>query len=280
MDEHLDIFYSPASDSYLSYDLFVPQLADRASSPPPLICFVHGGAWRSEDKSDHTKLARNLAHRTGYAVAVPNYRLTKPETPIQHPAHSEDILQFLTFIRDWNPPAAASPAYDRDHIYLIGHSCSAHMLTSILLSSPFPSLSPTDEILRSVRGVVFSEGIYDIDALLQSFPSYGEWFIVPTFGDRGSHREVSVSHLSYRAGGTHVRFLIVHSTGDTLVDLVQSQAMYAHLVSLEGGEQAASTKIQKNFDSLDKEHNDILRLDEYVEIVARFLLKQPDVNIV
>jgi len=49
--------------------------------------------------------------------------------------------------------------------------------------------------------------------------------------------------------------------------------MYAHLVSLEGGEQAASTKIQKNFDSLNKEHNDILRLDEYVEIVARFLLE-------
>jgi acetyl esterase/lipase len=40
----------------------------------PVLLFVHGGAWRTGDKAEHSKLAENLA-KQGFTVAVNNYRL-------------------------------------------------------------------------------------------------------------------------------------------------------------------------------------------------------------
>ena len=39
-----------------SLDLYLPSPADGAP-PPPLIVYIHGGAWHSEDKSGHAHLA-------------------------------------------------------------------------------------------------------------------------------------------------------------------------------------------------------------------------------
>ena len=108
----------------------------------------------SEDKSEHAGLARRLAQLTSFAVAVPNYRLTKPETPHRHPAHAEDLLQFLDFVLGWEGPQGVAKPYDASRIYVFGHSCSAHMLTSILLTPPadsFPTLAPSTRLLESVH---------------------------------------------------------------------------------------------------------------------------------
>ena len=67
------------------------------------------------------------------AVAVPNYRLTTPESGLQHPAHAEDLLAFLEFARAWAGPDGDA-AYDPARLYVVGHSCSAHMMASILLA--------------------------------------------------------------------------------------------------------------------------------------------------
>lgn len=58
-------------DKYRSLDLYLPEAADRQT---PLLVFIHGGAWRSEDKQDHASLADQLVQRGRFAVAVPNYR--------------------------------------------------------------------------------------------------------------------------------------------------------------------------------------------------------------
>jgi hypothetical protein len=41
----LDIPYTNDTDPMHTFDLFVPQRT--SETPAPLICFVHGGAWRS-----------------------------------------------------------------------------------------------------------------------------------------------------------------------------------------------------------------------------------------
>ncbi|KAI0006081.1 Alpha/Beta hydrolase protein [Russula compacta] len=288
MSDFLDIPYTAAPlhpHPLRTFDLFVPRQnlgncgvaaaaapATPQPPPPPLICFVHGGAWRSEDKRDHSALARSLAACTSCAVAVPNYRLTGPDDQLRHPAHAHDILQSLTFLLSWpGPQGSQYPPYDPNRIFLIGHSCSAHMLVSILLDSSEPALVPPVALLRAVRGVVFSEGIYDIDTLLRSFPAYRNWFICDAFGDLPTYDRYSVTKMTLREGAKHIYWFIVHSKGDSLVDSLQSQAMYDHLQSIhEWGLQGAS-QVLKSWDDLEDEHNAILQSAKYFKIVENFI---------
>ncbi|KAF9053569.1 alpha/beta-hydrolase [Hymenopellis radicata] len=269
--EHFDIFSnipyaeSPVPNPLLEFDLYVPHSGSTAQLRP-LICFVHGGAWRSEDKSDHAVLAQKLGASTGFAVIVANYRLT-PQAPtaenqLVHPAHAEDVLQLLSFITAWEGP--------RGGIYLMGHSCGAHMLAVILLNSSrvTPSLTPSPHILLSVRGAILSAGIYDIDALLSRFPSYRMWFIENAFGDHDSYEQFSVTSLPAR--NTSIRWLIAHSTDDELVDLPQSETMFRHLRQLYANIPHVDTLVTKTVGSYGQ-HNEMLEAEDYIDVVANFV---------
>lgn len=234
----------------------------------------------SEDKGHYSFLGRSLAAYTSYPVAVPNYRLTQPDNGLQHPAHAQDILQLLSFLLSWSGPQGydqvQAPPYDPNRIYLIGHSCSAHMLASILLDSAEPALVPSAALLRAVRGVVFSEGIYDIDTLLKSFPTYRGWFIRETFGSMPTYDRYSTTRMALRDEAKHIRWMILHSKGDTLVDIIQSQAIYDHLQSLYDGSFQGSGQIAKNWDDLEDDHNAILRSGRYIQIVGDFISSIPN----
>jgi acetyl esterase/lipase len=236
----------------------------------------------SEDKSDYSFLARSLAAYTSCPVAVPNYRLTQSDNGLRHPAHAQDILQLLTFLLSWSGPGPGPqgcqvvPPYDPNRIYLIGHSCSAHMLACILLDSAEPVLVPSVALLRAVRGVVFSEGIYDIDTLLKSFPTYRDWFIRETFGNLPTYDPYSTTKMVLRDEAKHIRWMILHSKGDTLVDILQSQAMYGHLQSLYDGGLQGGGQIAKNWDDLEDDHNAILQSEKYIQIVGDFISSIPN----
>lgn len=70
-----DINYGPepivSRDPQRELDIYY---SSSDSEDQPVILFVHGGAWRTGDKSEHSQLAENLA-RQGFTVAVNNYRL-------------------------------------------------------------------------------------------------------------------------------------------------------------------------------------------------------------
>ncbi|TFK42675.1 Alpha/Beta hydrolase protein [Crucibulum laeve] len=273
MEEIRDIPYvqSPHREPLREFDLYLPSLSgSQHQHVPPLICFVHGGAWRSEDKKDHSDLARKLVSFTNYAVAVPNYRLSQgPENAIRHPAHAEDILSFLNFLMTWIGPSSHPPVYDSRSLILMGHSCSAHMLSSVFLdsSSKFPSLQPTLTLLRAVKAIIMSEGIYDIDLLLSRFPDYRDWFIEGAFGKWDSYATFAAI---YPLRNSDIHWLIIHSKGDTLVDLSQSMAIYNHLRQQYAAK--SDTHVSSNTDSLEEDHNDILNGDEFVKIVGDFVL--------
>jgi hypothetical protein len=225
---------------------------------------------KSEDKKDHAALARSLAAFTSSPVVVPNYRLTAPDNQLQHPAHAQDVLELLTFLLSWSGPHGGR-CYDPNRVFLIGHSCGAHMLACILLDSSDPALVPPVELLRAVRGVVFSEGIYDIDALLRSFPTYRDWFIRDTFGDLSTYDRYSTTKMPLREGSTHIIWIIVHSRGDALVDALQSQEMYHHLQSLHQGGLRETGQVLKNWDDLKGGHSAVLRSGKYIQIVRDFI---------
>ncbi|KAG6818192.1 hypothetical protein H0H87_000097 [Tephrocybe sp. NHM501043] len=275
--EFLDIPYTAdTADRLRQLDVLLPSQPVPAE-PLPLLVFIHGGAWRSDDKHDHRDLARTLATATGYPVAVPNYRLTPKNPPdndlFRHPGHAEDLLDALRFLITWPGPSNVGSLYDPHSLYLMGHSCSAHMLSSIFLasSSVTPSLTPDPSIRQAAKGIVMSEGIYDIDLLIKSFPTYLDWFIRPTFGHLPSYATFSTT--TFPLIDTHIKWLVIHSKGDTLVDLQQSEVIYQHLCSLYGND--AASRVFRSTDRLTGDHNDIFhgqQAQEYVDIVKDFFL--------
>ena len=46
--EHLDVSYLPSAppNTFQTFDIYVPHLLDTPTTPA-LVCFIHGGAWRS-----------------------------------------------------------------------------------------------------------------------------------------------------------------------------------------------------------------------------------------
>jgi hypothetical protein len=150
------------------------------------------------------------------------------------------------------------------------------MLACILLDSAEPALVPSAALLRAVRGVVFSEGIYDTDTLLKSFPTYRDWFIRETFGSLPTYDRYSTTRMALRDGAEHIRWMILHSKGDTLVDILQSQAIYDHLQSLYGGGLEGGGQIAKNWDDLEGDHNAILQSAKYIQIVGDFISSIPN----
>ncbi|KAF9264795.1 alpha/beta-hydrolase [Marasmius fiardii PR-910] len=237
--------------------------------PRPLLCFVHGGAWRSEDKNDHFLLAQNLVASTGCPVAVPNYRLTpksvEARSDFRHPEHAQDILEFLNYILT-GQSTHSTILFDPSRVYLIGHSCSAHMLSAIILDSSHvtPTLTPTQSLLAAVQGVIMSEGIYDIDKLLEHYPQYHEWFIDAAFGRLASYSDLSVT--TYLPRVEHIRWLIIHSKGDTLVDTAQSKTMADHLNASSN-----PSLVSCSLEELEDEHDDVLKSYLYCKLVANFI---------
>ncbi|KAF5357853.1 hypothetical protein D9756_001652 [Leucocoprinus leucothites] len=291
MDIHRNIPYTqgPSPNPFQEFDLYVPP---NEHGLRPLICFVHGGAWRSyanfsssldhqiteystflrEDKEDHAILAERLARYTGFPITVPNYRLTpQDETEdnvLRHPSHAEDILHFLEFLVSWNGPSGCGRVYDSEQMFLMGHSCSAHMLSCILLDSSAvtPSLTPSAALLSAIKGIVLSEGIYDLDLLNAHFPEYLSWFVAPAFGKLDSYAALAVTSYSPRRLGFD--WLLIHSMGDTLVDLPQSEGMVQHLISEYGP--GAGGRISLDT-SLTQDHDDILVTGDFVNLVGRFV---------
>lgn len=221
---------------------------------------------RSEDKRDWKDLALKLFSKTGLAVVVPNYRLTSDSAneSVVHTGHAQDIMQCITFLATPNE----NHRWNHARLFLLGHSCSTHMISSVILKSPHPELQPSADLLSKIHGILFTEGIYDIAILLSRFPKYKDWFIRPAFPESifpdVSAPEVGVSNLQIRDAAQHIQWLILHSTEDELIDADDSQLFAKHLK-----EQGA--QVEFNGESLKGGHNECLSTNKYIHHVLDFI---------
>lgn len=104
----------------------------------PLLVFIHGGYWRSMDRTDFSFLAEPLVAR-GISVAIPSYPLC-PEATLDEIVDAAQAA--LTYVKCEN-------------IHLAGWSAGAHLATMLLTRS-----QP-----RKIRSVLALSGLYDLRPL-------------------------------------------------------------------------------------------------------------------
>ena len=124
-----------------------------AAADAPVLIYIHGGYWRSLDKSDFSFVAPSFVS-DGAMVVVPNYALC-PAVSI------EDIALQMVKAVAWVWRHAAAHGGNPDRIALVGHSAGAH-LAAMLLSCRWKQV---DEALpvQPLTGALAISGLYDLE---------------------------------------------------------------------------------------------------------------------
>ncbi|GHJ87373.1 hypothetical protein NliqN6_3775 [Naganishia liquefaciens] len=257
------LVYDRAHPVHCSLDVYTPR---QPVAQRDVLVFIHGGAWRSGDKSDHADLpslvadafARHgaTAPRPLPTILIPNYRLsTHPDFPdrqaVVHPTPIHDVARaFEAFTADddeWRRGEIA-------RVVWAGHSCGAHILSHLLLN---PSTTTTTTflpgmmdkvILPRTHAVAFLDGILNVRALAREYPDY-VFFIDAAFGadpgkrwqgadafeedDQPPSSSSSSSSRSVTPPTAALRgirkWLVAHASEDELLTPAQGQLFRDHL---------------------------------------------------
>jgi arylformamidase len=135
----------------------------------PVLVFIHGGYWRSLDKSDFSFLAPSFT-ADGALVVVPNYGLC-PAVAM------EDIALQLTRAVLWTWRHAARWGGDARRIALAGHSAGGH-LAAMMLSCRWKEVA--DELpAQPVGGALSVSGLFDLEPLRHVASLQGDLRLTP-----------------------------------------------------------------------------------------------------
>ena len=129
-------------------DIYVP----KGKTNVPVLFFIHGGAWKSGDRSNYVPLGNRYV-REGLITVVPSYRLA-PKHP--HPAQIEDVTAAFA----WTVRHIAEYGGDTNRIYAAGHSAGGHLAALLSLDGGYLAkyqLSP-----KVLRGVLAWSGVYNL----------------------------------------------------------------------------------------------------------------------
>ena len=112
----LDIVYAETDDGPLLLDLYLPDTAN-----PPLVLWIHGGAWRFGSKDEPSALP---IVEQGFALASIEFRQS-PVAPF--PAQVHDIKAAIRFLR----ANAGRLGFRAERVAIWGHSSGGHLAALI-----------------------------------------------------------------------------------------------------------------------------------------------------
>ncbi|BGO89190.1 hypothetical protein JCM10020v2_000810 [Rhodotorula toruloides] len=285
---HLDIAYPGATSPRQALDLFLPREAGPSS---PLLVYVHGGAWRSESKSDFTNtLVPLLVQHTRLPVACLEYRLA-PADP--HPAQIVDVISGLSLLAGPLLPLEEGEAkWDRRKLVVAGHSAGAFMAATLILRPP-PSCTPSFDVPASLRHsishIICIDGIYDLPTLLDEYPSYDS-FVHDAFGRNPAvlAAESPARWDLYDGEALKTHVVVLHSAEDELLSFRQPRVFLRRMRRLLAGSDAARGReeagqpveeeekdlpegVVADFVSLKRGHYEVVRSEELATVIARIL---------
>jgi acetyl esterase/lipase len=161
VEEHKDVVYGSIDGMDLGLDVYVPANGDS----PPLVVYVHGGAWRTGSKSGGVPMQ---FVENGFAVASLDFRAS---TDAQFPAMVHDIKGAIRFLRDH----AGDFGYNSEQFAISGSSSGAHLAALVGVTNGHKELEGTIgghvDTSSDVQAIISYFGASDLTTILsQSTP--------------------------------------------------------------------------------------------------------------
>jgi arylformamidase len=152
-EAHLDLRYGDGDGETL--DVFPAATATTGDAPAPVLVFIHGGYWRSRDKSEFSFIAPSF-NAEGAMVVMPNYALA-PAVSVEH------ITLQTTRALAWTWRNAARLGGDPGRIAVVGHSAGGH-LVAMMLSCRWKQVGD-DLPAQLLCGGLSISGLFDLEPL-------------------------------------------------------------------------------------------------------------------
>ena len=208
-----NVEYAKVGGKSLKLDLYVPEKAKTSATKPPLLVWIHGGAWRAGSKAGINGSFLGLT-REGYAAASIDYRLGGL---MAHPEHIHDCKGAIRWLR----ANAGKYGYDATRIGVGGGSAGGHLVLLLGTSAGVKALEGDiggnlDQSSR-VQAVVDLFGPADFELW---------WGKTARFRDSKSAKLLrSASPVTYLTDDD-APILVFHGDKDPLVPLAQSQSVH------------------------------------------------------
>jgi acetyl esterase/lipase len=215
-----DLAYADLSDRNVM-DVYLPE----GVANPPVVMWIHGGAFMLGDKSDPQSLDALLA--AGFAVAAINYRLT--DTAIW-PAQLEDVTAAVRYVRS----NADTLGVDGTRIALFGASAGGFLASTAGIALAADPATAVSAVVNWFGPVQFTTMDADIEATgvtratgrNDADDSPESRLVGKSVSDDPAAAE-QVSPLAYIARATTPlpAFLIMHGDADTYIGRGQSERL-------------------------------------------------------
>lgn len=162
-----DVEFARVGEQALKLDIYLPA----GKARPPLIVWVHGGAWRSGSRKEMplTKLVEE-----GYAVASLDYRLS---TEAKFPAQVHDIKAAVRFLRGRDLSSLLGSQLSARRIVIAGDSAGGHLAALVGVSNGNAELegSVGGDLKQSsdVQGIMSFYGGANLTTILKQSTPHG-----------------------------------------------------------------------------------------------------------
>ena len=162
LEQHKDLVYARIDGKSLALDLYLPT----GVQAPPLLVWVHGGAWTTGSKASVPPVF--LAN--GFAVASVDFRQS---TEARFPAQVHDIKAAIRYLRA-NAPAYG---YRADKIAIAGDSSGGHLAALVGVTNDHREVEGTvgdnPKQSSSIQAIVSYYGASDLRTILAQSTPFG-----------------------------------------------------------------------------------------------------------
>ena len=217
-----DISYGIVDGHDLKLDLYLP--TDVAN--PPLLVWVHGGAWRGGSKD---RLMTTEFVEQGYAMASVEFRLSGDA---MFPAQIHDIKAAIRFLRG----NAATFGYDASRVGILGSSSGGHLVALVGTTNGHDKLEGAvgDYLDQSsdVQAVVSYFGASNLTTILHQSTPHGLSVRVPALDlliggqPEDKHELARLASPVFHVDETDPPLLMLHGDQDPQMPINQSHELH------------------------------------------------------
>jgi len=193
---HRDVPYVKNGDKKQSLDIYTPP----SGKLHPIIFWIHGGGWRSGDKSEvHKKPPAFVAG--GFVFVSVGYRLYASVT-------TRTITQDVAKAFRWMHDHASEYGGDESVMFVMGHSAGAQL--AALLCTDEHYLQAEGLALSNVKGCIPVDGdTYDLPLQIGTVEQKRKDIYMRMFGD--AENQKAMSSVMHAARGKGIPpFLLIH----------------------------------------------------------------------